>query len=179
MDIKIDGNPGTGNTFQQININGPVQNLVPNATQVVNNYYGTSKRGRDAEPVVDKAAVRKKILEDVGKLLDMLYKPKQAIWMSLWSGILELPEVRHDVYDRGNNHDTIYSRKLVAAIIHFIGGEEKNCLNWFTRYNASAITRALGYPEGASIRGELGSNPSVGVMEAVRRLITENYGQYQ
>lgn len=74
------------------------------------------RKGEEEEPVVDKATVRKRIFEDVGKLVNMLYKPKQAIWMSLWSDILELPEVKHDVYDHGNNHDTVYSRKLVAVI---------------------------------------------------------------
>lgn len=175
MNIKIDGNPGTGNTFQELVFNGPVQNVNPNATQVVNNYYGMPKRGQEAEPVVDKATVRKKILKDVSKLLNLLKKAKQTIWMDLWNDILELSEVKYDVYDHGHNHDTIYSRKLVAAIIHFIGSAEKGCLCWFTKYNASEITRTLGYKEGASIRCELGGNPSAEVMEAIKKLIKEKY----
>ena len=175
MDIKIDGNPGTGNIFQQININGTVRDILPNATQVVNNYYGMPKKGQDAEPVVDKATVRKKILEDVGKLVNMVSKRRQTYWADLWNEILDLSEVKYDVYDRGNNHDTIYSRKLVAAIIHFIGSAEKGCLCWFIKYKASEITRTLGYKEGASIRGELGGNPSAEVMEAIKNLIDEKY----
>lgn len=175
MNIKIDGNPGTGNTFQELVFNGPVQNVNPNATQVVNNYYGMPKRGQEAEPVVDKATVRKKKLEDVSKLLNLLKKAKQTIWMDLWNDILELSEVKYDVYDHGHNHDTIYSRKLVAAIIHFIGSAEKGCLCWFTKYNDSEITRTLGYKGGASIRCELGGNPSAEVMEAIKKLIKEKY----
>lgn len=175
MNIKIEGNPGTGNAFQELIFNGPVQNVNPNATQVVNNYYGMPKKGQDAEPVVDKATVRKKILEDVGKLVNMVSKRRQTYWADLWNDILELSEVKYDVYNRGNNHDTIYSRKLVAAIIHFVGSAEKGCLCWFTKYNASEITRTLGYKEGASIRGELGGNPSDEVMEAIKKLIKENY----
>lgn len=71
-----------------------------------------TRKGQDEEPVVDKATVR----EDEGKLVNILYKPKQAIWMILWSDILKLPEVKYDVYDHGNNHDTVYSRKLVTVI---------------------------------------------------------------
>ena len=45
MDIKIEGNPGTGNTFQEIHI-GTVQNYNPNATTVIN-YNGTNSGGRE------------------------------------------------------------------------------------------------------------------------------------
>lgn len=38
MDINITGNPGQGNTFQEIHI-GTVQNYNPNATTVINNNY--------------------------------------------------------------------------------------------------------------------------------------------
>ena len=46
MDINIKGNPGTGNTFQEIHI-GTVQNYNPNATTVINN-IGT--RGEEEAP---------------------------------------------------------------------------------------------------------------------------------
>lgn len=39
MDINIKGNPGTGNTFQEVHI-GTVQNYNPNATTVINYNYG-------------------------------------------------------------------------------------------------------------------------------------------
>lgn len=39
MDLKITGNPGTGNTFQEVHI-GTVQNYNPNATTVINHNYG-------------------------------------------------------------------------------------------------------------------------------------------
>ena len=50
MEVKIDGNPGTGNTFQEIKI-GYVENYVPNATTVINNHYGESGK---AKPQTDK-----------------------------------------------------------------------------------------------------------------------------
>lgn len=39
MEINIKGDPGQGNTFQEIHIN-KVDNFNPNATTVINNYYG-------------------------------------------------------------------------------------------------------------------------------------------
>ena len=175
MDIKIEGNPGTGNTFQEINITGPIQNYVPAATQVINNYYGTDKKESDTEFVTDKETIRRKLLSDMDKLTDMVRNAKQAVWMNLWDDILEMPEVKHEVYNRGHNHDTIYNRKLVAAIVHFVGSSEKDCLQWFSKYNATQITRTLEYKEGASIRGELGRNPSFEIQDALKKLITERY----
>lgn len=43
MDINITGNPGTGNTFQEIHID-TVQNYNPNATTVINNNYGDKQK---------------------------------------------------------------------------------------------------------------------------------------
>lgn len=43
MEINIKGNPGQGNTFQEIHIN-KVDNFNPNATTVINNYYGDKQK---------------------------------------------------------------------------------------------------------------------------------------
>ncbi|MBR3550750.1 MAG: hypothetical protein IKO09_01980 [Bacteroidales bacterium] len=48
MDIKIEGNPGTGNTFQEINI-GTVHNFNPNATTIINNYGISEERLKEKE----------------------------------------------------------------------------------------------------------------------------------
>ena len=49
MDIKIKGNPGTGNTFQEIHI-GTVQNYNPNATTVINNYGMSGEKSWEKKP---------------------------------------------------------------------------------------------------------------------------------
>lgn len=46
MEIKIEGNPGTGNTFQEVKI-GTVQNYNPNATTVINNNHGSYPKSKD------------------------------------------------------------------------------------------------------------------------------------
>lgn len=43
MEINIKGDPGQGNTFQDIHIDH-VDNFNPNATTVVNNYYGDKQK---------------------------------------------------------------------------------------------------------------------------------------
>ena len=174
MEIKIEGNPGTGNTFQEIKI-GHVENYVPNATQVVNNYYGNQGKPKSEGPAIDKVTIRKAILEDVSKLIDMVYKPKQAVWMKLWNDIIDLREVKIDIYIPGRQDDKIYCRKLVAAIIHHLGSDENNCLGWFSHYNASDIAETLVGSSLKSMRGELGAQPSDEVQTAINNLINEKY----
>lgn len=173
MDINIQGNPGTGNTFQEIKIEH-VENFNPNA-QVVNNYYSTLPQVNSDGPAIDKATIRRAILEDVSKLLNMVYKPKQTVWMKLWDDIIDLREVKTDVYIPGRNKDMIYNRKLVASIIHFLGSDENNCLGWFAHYNASDIAVALLGSSLKSIRGELGGNPSEEIQTAIKELLNEKY----
>lgn len=173
MDINIQGNPGTGNTFQEIKIEH-VENFNSNA-QVVNNYYGSQPQANSEGAVVDKATIRKAILEDVSKLLNMVYKSRQTVWMNLWNDIIDLREVKIDVYMPGKNKDMIYNRKLVAAIIHFVGSDENNCLGWISHYNASDIAATLLGSSQKSIRGELGAQPSDEVQNAIRELINEKY----
>ena len=42
MDVKIEGNPGSGNSYYEYHIN-KVETFAPNATTVINNYYGDRK----------------------------------------------------------------------------------------------------------------------------------------
>ena len=174
MDINIQGNPGTGNTFQEIKIEH-VENYVPNATQVVNNYYGNQGKPKGEGPAIDKSVIRKAILEDASKLLDMVYKPKQAIWMSLWNDIIDLPAVKIDIFISGKQNDKLYKRILFAAIVHYLGSDENNCLGWFSHYNASDIAETLVGSSLKSMRGELGAQPSDEIQTAINNLINEKY----
>lgn len=71
MDIKIEGNPGTGNTFQEIHINN-VETYAPNATTVVNNHYGDRKASpAAADPATgnaDRIQRRAELLQYAGNL---------------------------------------------------------------------------------------------------------------
>lgn len=56
MKIDITGNPGTGNTFQEFNIQH-VDNFNPNATTVINNYNNGIKQTSqesDRQDIVEK-----------------------------------------------------------------------------------------------------------------------------
>ena len=52
MEIKIEGNPGTGNTFQKIDI-GKVDNYYDKVDQIVNNFYGKQAPSQAADTSYD------------------------------------------------------------------------------------------------------------------------------
>lgn len=170
-------NPKTGIPQQVFNFLGTVHNVNPAATEVNTIYhiYGKDAKIPGEDPIIDKATVKKEILKDVGKLVGMVKMNKQAVFTNLWNDIIDLKEVKYDIYDPGKNKDKIYNRGLVANIIHFIGSHEKNCLGWFDKYNASEIARTLLDSSDKSIRGELGGQPDAEVMNAIRKLIDEKY----
>lgn len=77
MDINITGNPGTGNTFQEIHID-TVQNYNPNATTVINNNYGDKQKPAPATEKVLQDAEREQrkaeIMDYVAKLKNYVAK---------------------------------------------------------------------------------------------------------
>lgn len=183
MDIKIEGNPGTGNTFQEINITGPIQNYNPAATTVVNN-YGTqpeaetpARKKAESKTVkamlerdqIDTTPIRTEILNYVSCLRPHVQKDKQARYMQLWDKILDLPEVEGQVYDPGKQQGTNFNRNLVANIIHFL-----DYFDFYAEvYNAAAFTFALEADKEHSVRAALGTDPSERVKIAVENLVKE------
>ena len=185
MDIKIEGNPGTGNTFQEIHI-GTVQNYNPNATTVIN-YNGTGTEAREVQKGGAKAetpaemrnlsAVRGQILDYVSCLnTKELVCPEWVgkRYMDLWDQILSLPEVEAELCKIGKQHGTSFNRNLVGNIIYYLG----NCVNdrgrVYKNYNATFITEKLEADKEHSIRLALGKKPTDKVQKCLYRFL-ENY----
>lgn len=180
MDIKIEGNPGTGNTFQEINI-GSVQNYNPNATTIIN-YNGSQdvveaaarrKGGRqtmkamlDAD-LIDTAPIRKEIMNYVSCIRPMVHEEKKDVFMKLWDDILNLPEVEAEVYNPGKQQGTNFNRKLVAGILHQLDSR-----HFYAKpYNAKAMAEALENDWEHPVRRELAGYPSDGIQEAIKKLL--------
>lgn len=176
-DKNINLNPGGGIAHQEIHFYGDVHQVNTAATEVNNIYhvYGKEVKIAGEDPVVDKATVKKEILKDVSRLLGMVRAEKKPVFINLWNDIIDLKEVRYDIYSPGKNKDKLYKRSLVAGIIHFIGSDENHCLGWFDDYNASEIARTLLGSSEKSIRGELGAQPPAEVMDAIRELVNGKY----
>ena len=123
MDINITGNPGTGNTFQEIHID-TVQNYNPNATTVINNNYGDKQKPAPATEKVLQDAEREQrkaeIMDYVAKLKNYVAKDWKNRYESLWKEILALPEVNAEVYEPGRQQGTTFNRNLIANILYIM-----------------------------------------------------------
>lgn len=113
MEINIKGNPGQGNTFQEIHIN-KVDNFNPNATTVINNYYGDKQKPAPAAEKELQNAEREQrksdILQYVAKLTQYVSKEWKNRYETLWMNILALPEVEAEVYEPGKQKGTTFNR---------------------------------------------------------------------
>ena len=186
MRIKIEGDPRTGNTFQEIHI-GTVQNYNPNATTIIN-YNGIGggekienkdkkNKGNNPMEMRDLLPVRAQILTYVSCLnTEELVCPEWVgkKYMDLWDRILSLPEVEAEVYNPGKQHGTSFNRNLVGNIIYYLG----NCVvgkgRVYRNYNATYITEKLEADKEHSIRLALGKEPADEVEKSLDKFL-ENY----
>lgn len=157
MEINIKGDPGQGNTFQDIHIDH-VDNFNPNATTVVNNYYGDKQKSVPAAEKVLQDAEREKrkadILQYVAKLSQYVSKDWKNRYETLWKNILALPEVEAEVYEPGKQKGTTFNRNLIANIICMMVRTEV-----FTTNNATHLTIALEGDKEHSVRNQLREYP--------------------
>ena len=63
-------------------------------------------------------SAKEAIMDYVGRLKPIVREAYVECYDQLWQGILELNEVKTQVYDRGKQKDTKFNRNLVAQIIH-------------------------------------------------------------
>ena len=157
MEINIKGDPGQGNTFQDIHIDH-VDNFNPNATTVVNNYYGDKQKSVPAAEKVLQDAEREErkadILQYVAKLSQYVSKDWKNRYETLWKNILALPEVEAEVYEPGKQKGTTFNRNLIANIICMMVRTEV-----FTTNNATHLTIALEGDKEHSVRNQLREYP--------------------
>ena len=158
MEINIKGNPGQGNTFQEIHIN-KVDNFNPNATTVINNYYGDKQKPAPAAEKELQNAEREQrksdILQYVAKLTQYVSKEWKNRYETLWKNILALPEVEAEVYEPGKQKGTTFNRNLIAHIIYIMCKEDV-----ITEKNATRLATALEGSGEYSVRNQLGQHPS-------------------
>jgi len=78
------------------------------------------KEDNHKQDSVDTTTGKKAILEYVDRLKPLISEEYQERYDELWMGILELKEVREEVYDKGKQQDTTFNRNLVAQIFHMM-----------------------------------------------------------
>ena len=72
----------------------------------------------EKQTVEDKFGDKKAILEYVDRLKPIVRTEYQERYDKIWMGILELSEVRKEVFNKGKQQNTTFNRNLVAQIIH-------------------------------------------------------------
>lgn len=139
MKFDRDFNPGTNNTYQEVNI-GHVENYVPNATTVIS--YGSGERSRTTSPrpkdEVEKANILKTIIGYVNRLSPCIAGKWADRYEDVWTEILGLDIVSESVYDAGKQQGTVFNRDLVANIINYL-----NSRGFYTDYNSSHFAELL------------------------------------
>lgn len=157
MDINITGNPGTGNTFQEIHI-GTVQNYNPNATTVINNNYGDKQKptapSDKAMDEAEKEQRKAEIMDYVENVKLYVSKEWKNRYETLWRSILAIPEVDSVVYEPGKQKNTTFNRNLIANILYIMCKEGVIATD-----NAATLAQALEGDKDHSVRAQLHTVP--------------------
>lgn len=74
-------------------------------------------------------------------------------YQELWEKVLEIPEVKAVIHDKGKQKNTTFNRNLVGNILHLMTNKE------VLSENATKLTIALEGDEDSSIRAQLGKLP--------------------
>lgn len=177
MDDKKLNNPGSGNHFTEIHQSISIGSVgvYNNATTIYNTYQdGKLKETKSDTPVVETAAVRKEIVLYVGKTLCLVEERWKPVYMDLWNDILDLREVAALIYDPGRQQKTVFNRKLVANIIHYLGDFTGVGAGIYGDYSATTIVMQLEGTKDCSTRTELGLSPSKEICDAIKPLLKKH-----
>ena len=158
MEINIKGNPGTGNTFQEVHI-GTVQNYNPNATTVINYNYGDKPKAMSSPDnnMTDdeREHLKTEIMTYVSRIKQYVANEWRNRYETTWRSVLDIPEVKSIVFSPGKQKDTLFNRNLVANIIYIMCNA-----GFYTDTNATALTIALEGNNEHSVRGQLAKEPA-------------------
>ena len=159
MDINIKGNPGTGNTFQEVHI-GTVQNYNPNATTVINNNYGDKPKPTSAPDKTilqaERERLKAEIMEYVSRIKQYVADKWKNRYETTWRSVLDIPEVESLVFSPGKQKN---NRNLVANIIYIMCNA-----GFYSETNATALAYALEGDKEHSVRQQLAKEPADGLL---------------
>lgn len=114
---------------------------------------------------------KRTIMEYVDRLKPLIKQEYQERYDEIWMGILELKEVREEVYDKGKQQDTTFNRNLVAQIFHMMA--EKICA---PTIKVAHMAERLEPDKGVDhpVRKKLAEAPKKGIKKSVENYLLEN-----
>ena len=158
MEINIKGNPGTGNTFQEVHI-GTVQNYNPNATTVINYNYGDKPKAMSSPDnnMTDdeREHLKSEIMTYVSRIKQYVANEWKNRYETTWRSVLDDSEVERLVFSPGKQKNTSFNRNLIAHIIYIMCNA-----GFYSETNATALTIALEGDKEHSVRGQLAKEPA-------------------
>lgn len=172
MDVKVVGDPGTGNTYQEVTINH-VENYFHGGTTVINNHYGEGKKAQrkdeQALPETDRRLREDEIMRYVGHVKQYVVKEWKNRYEATWRSILEIPEVSAVIYEPGKQKDTTFNRNLVANILYIMCNQ-----GIITETTATELSLALEGNTDHSVRAQLHIEPNNReIIRKVERLLND------
>ena len=125
------------------------------------NYYAEKKEEASSDSTL---SPRQAIMDYVGRLRPLVVAAMQDTYEALWQQVLDLPEVRQRVYNRGRQQGTTFNRDLVAQIVHVMGTRV-----YVPTARAAQMAECLEPAKGRDhpVRQRLGENPEAAVKKAV------------
>lgn len=160
MKFDKDFNPGTNNTYNEVNM-GNNSIYVPGVTNltIVNGGKPEDKvesepkaslydRMREPDENKDLTVAKRAILNYTSRIASMLKPEWMQGWERFWTGLLGLDVIENDICDITKQQGTTFNRMFICKIIHHLSRRD-----FFKEtYNASAMTRALEGDSDHSIR---------------------------
>lgn len=119
----------------------------------------------EAAPVL---GTKNSIMEYVNRLKPLVKDDFKKEYDEFWMQILELEEVKQQVYNKGKQQDTTFNRNLVARIIHQIGDKV-----YLMGINDQQYAEYLepGKGKNHSVRQQLCLMPETPIKKAIERFL--------
>ena len=104
------------------------------------------------------------IMDYLWRLKPVVREQYLAVYAEIWDGILELKEVKMQIYQKGKQQNTTFNRNLLAQIIHQVSDRL-----YLPTANTVNMAEYLEPEKGAehSVRQKLGESPEKPIKKAV------------
>ena len=133
-------------------------------------FYNKEQVAKEKEEKENDTSLRQSVMEYVNRLMPVVREQYQSIYHDIWLGILELKEVKLQVYNKGKQQDTTFNRNFVAQIIHQLGDRL-----YLPDANTVVMAEHLEPGKGKDhpVRQKLGEMPEKVVGKAIEELIKD------
>ena len=126
----------------------------------------SNNQTNDNKSTISNHQAKDAIMDYVGRLKPMVRDSYIDCYDQLWTEILELKEVKMQVYDIGKQHDTKFNRNLVAQIIHHLAATV-----YLPNANTVKMAQYLEPSKGGDhpVRQKLGESPEKTIKKSVEK----------